>query len=425
MRVLKNRNLYRMIKNDGLMVIYILFSLTFLHPLFSQIWIHHLFNNNKSELLFKLGYYSIVILFLLLGVGILIKNLSFSLKSLNKDLKILLFSVFLLCAVVAISNIFSKIDSISRKWILFFFLGPLIYSLLLFARFDNKEVRKSIILMMLLNFIILFPTLVIYFKQILYYNDWFTKPFGLQHPNYEAMYVSCLIPLNLALIKTAGQKIERVFYWLNLLFLSFLVIILRSRGAYLALIVVIPFFVMKIYSLSYRAILLAFLIIGGSLLFAFSWPPATHFFRLQKADILSMNERLNMWKTSIRLSSENPILGIGWGGFRKLSPSVCGLSSRYSTPHNQFLTFLVETGIFGFLLFVGFVLFGIFRYIKISPIFPKNSEGFFIFNSIFYAVLILIITLIFEARLDSISFNSLFFVMMGLLSRSFNHELTK
>ena len=87
---------------------------------------------------------------------------------------------------------------------------------------------------------------------------------------------------------------------------------------------------------------------------------------MNKLDISSGRTRL--WGIAWNLFRENPILGIGWGGFAQFVPTT--LQSGHvdiftvKNVHNCYLQLLCETGIVGFIVFVvlvGYILFVMIR----------------------------------------------------------------
>ena len=82
-----------------------------------------------------------------------------------------------------------------------------------------------------------------------------------------------------------------------------------------------------------------------------------------KVSHASVGARLEMWKVSILIAKEAPMLGIGWRNFQSrarpfsdqglVSPSA----SEHPHPHNTYLEFLVTTGVVGLLLLVFFLIY--------------------------------------------------------------------
>jgi O-antigen ligase len=77
-----------------------------------------------------------------------------------------------------------------------------------------------------------------------------------------------------------------------------------------------------------------------------------------KVSHTSVGARLEMWKVSILIAKEAPMLGVGWRNFHSRAQpfSDQGLvsvsASKQPHPHNTYLEFLVTTGILGLLLLV-------------------------------------------------------------------------
>lgn len=82
----------------------------------------------------------------------------------------------------------------------------------------------------------------------------------------------------------------------------------------------------------------------------------------QGQEMTSIGARIAMWSASINFYLDQPIWGHGTGSYRLLAertftePGMCAISCVH--PHNQFLFFGVEYGLFGFMIY-GWLLFGI------------------------------------------------------------------
>lgn len=78
----------------------------------------------------------------------------------------------------------------------------------------------------------------------------------------------------------------------------------------------------------------------------------------------STKERIVLWKNTLKIVKDNPLTGDGLGSWKTdiLKYGNKGLKSEdnitfYTRPHNDYLWVLAETGIFGFIFFVGIWLF--------------------------------------------------------------------
>lgn len=101
---------------------------------------------------------------------------------------------------------------------------------------------------------------------------------------------------------------------------------------------------------------IAVVVIGLAIFYFF--PDARHtferFFAEAGSDDFS-NGRLMNYAVAMDVFMNKPIFGIGIGGFRTLTNNV------YAGVHNDYIQFLCETGIIGFVLFVGLEVFSLYE----------------------------------------------------------------
>ena len=129
----------------------------------------------------------------------------------------------------------------------------------------------------------------------------------------------------------------------------------------------------------------------------------------------SVGYRLELWKVSYYAFLEKPLLGWGWTNFNAAHQYVmqAGLVDKtrlFGHPHNQFLLFLVETGLFGMLALLAFLLWPLLvaiRYIR---------ESVEINARVYWAVLMIVVTeAMVEFSLTDDSFSQKYFVFVFLL----------
>jgi O-antigen ligase len=87
----------------------------------------------------------------------------------------------------------------------------------------------------------------------------------------------------------------------------------------------------------------------------------------------SMGMRMVLWKHTIELIQDRPLLGFGTGGFeeaysQKIKDNPDWEKNIMHDPHNQFLKIWVEMGIFGLMVFLGMLA---------SSLFQKSSKMYF------------------------------------------------
>ena len=98
-----------------------------------------------------------------------------------------------------------------------------------------------------------------------------------------------------------------------------------------------------------------------------------------KVDHGSVGARLEMWKASLLISKENPLLGVGWRNFQESTKpfvaqgAVSVSASQHPHPHNMYFESLVTTGALGLLFTIA--LFGHTAYIGVRSAAFKPIAG--------------------------------------------------
>jgi tetratricopeptide (TPR) repeat protein len=106
--------------------------------------------------------------------------------------------------------------------------------------------------------------------------------------------------------------------------------------------------------------------------------------RLTSEKLISSPSRIAMWKCSMEMFKDYPLLGVG-GGNWKIHISKYGIydmlktkgKKRYQRSHNDYLSILTENGIFGFLAFAGFLFLGLFYLVQIVFLIKEKEEKLF------------------------------------------------
>jgi O-antigen ligase len=87
----------------------------------------------------------------------------------------------------------------------------------------------------------------------------------------------------------------------------------------------------------------------------------------------SSQMRLTVWKKSLRMYAEHPVLGVGAGnwkveipkyGLEEFPPYIQNGSMQWSEAHNDFLATLCETGLGGLLAYISVFVFGIYTAVR-------------------------------------------------------------
>nr|WP_229521781.1 O-antigen ligase family protein [Paenibacillus monticola] len=150
--------------------------------------------------------------------------------------------------------------------------------------------------------------------------------------------------------------------------------------------------------------IVAFLLIGTS---ASKILPANMETRLENINFKqhSVLERITFYKDAVKVIKDYPILGTGGGGWASLYEHYQNNPYTSRQVHNFFLQYLIEVGILGFIVFMGFILYIFYKYIR--GYVKRDKDEFN--NGFFY--LIIALSILIHSLLD---FN-MSYAFMGIL----------
>ncbi|MEC0183429.1 O-antigen ligase family protein [Paenibacillus peoriae] len=148
----------------------------------------------------------------------------------------------------------------------------------------------------------------------------------------------------------------------------------------------------------------AFLLIGTGLR---SFLPANVETRLENINFQqhSVLERITFYRDASKLIADYPLIGAGGGGWATLYEKYQDYGYTSAQAHNFFMQYLVEVGILGFIIFMTFILYIFYKYIKG---YIKNDEEN---RDSHFLYLILAMSILLHSLLD---FN-MSYVFMGIL----------
>lgn len=173
-----------------------------------------------------------------------------------------------------------------------------------------------------------------------------------QTPNAVALFLVPLIAVASAMVVYAPDIRDR---WASAVFLVLALpaaLLTFSRGGYVALLVIGA--LLALTHRSRRWLVPALIVIAA----AFSRIPAVasrigH--QLNPTDPNnSLDQRVRLWKATLRMLQDHPIFGTGLSGFsRSIDPyrNVSGYTDQLIYPHNILLNFWTETGLLGLAAF--------------------------------------------------------------------------
>lgn len=181
--------------------------------------------------------------------------------------------------------------------------------------------------------------------------------------NISAFSIALKIPLIIYLRQEINNlQLKKIIFLLEILSIT-AIIILQSRGALLSVILMYLFLFIKTSWRRKVIIPLIFSLVG-------SYVYIKNFSSLYSQKVInpfalvgdqSFNQRLNYYDTAIQLFQEKPFFGHGIGAWKIKSLEFLDFGeSSLIAPyyvHNDFLQFLVELGLIGFLLYISIFVF--------------------------------------------------------------------
>jgi O-antigen ligase len=163
--------------------------------------------------------------------------------------------------------------------------------------------------------------------------------------NHFAAFIVSYCSLFLGLLLFDKDKRRRLLFFATILLGLYPLFFSYSRGAYVAALGVLFFFgLVKKRSL---LILILILFISWQTLLPSTVVERVKMTKTEEGELEhSAAGRLDLWSHAMDLFKKNPILGVGWGGFRFTVPETF----KYTDTHNLYLKTLSEQGIIGLIL---------------------------------------------------------------------------
>lgn len=230
---------------------------------------------------------------------------------------------------------------------------------------------------------------------------------------------SLILVLGMLIISFYFSKTDKKWQKVSLIILIaayiFNLSMIYGRSGYIAFIILSPFLIYNLVGKKHflMSILAAVLITG---LFMLS-PMVQHRINLIKEEVslyyhgqkfTSVGLRLHMWEGSINIFMDNPLIGVGTGGFEKSlkqydpAPALPGLDQ----PHNSFLYMATSFGVIG----VFSILWLFFVFLRKGWKYRKNIQGY----SMLMFGIILIIGSMTDTQILSRITGILFALFMGM-----------
>lgn len=236
------------------------------------------------------------------------------------------------------------------------------------------------------------------------------------------------------LSRKINKKTYEIFYSIIFILTNTSILVycleLRTRSAWLALaaiIISVFYFIIKIKNIHFckkrfSGELITTIIIAVVFSFYFSNKNnldrssfSETIYSIFQEDYSTNKIRINFWKASLKMFAENPISGIGSGKWAGIYPFYSGKSytdenvdmNSAINPHNDYIEALTEFGIFGFIIFIGFIFTGIYF------LFKKSKQDI-VYLPFFLSALGLSITMFFSFTKDNFGAMMVFSICMAV-----------
>jgi O-antigen ligase len=173
-------------------------------------------------------------------------------------------------------------------------------------------------------------------------------------PNYFA--ASLLLPLSIAFsgFLTSRKRLAKLLMLAAVVIIGLAIFLTKSRGALVALLVMIVVFLYRM-RINWRAVV-ALASLGGLIAFL----PSDFFTRVEGAVATHGAGRLDIWVVGLHMLGRYGIFGVGLRNFPIAYSDFAGYAPLYRGPapasHNTLLNVSVELGVFGLLLFLGLIV---------------------------------------------------------------------
>jgi len=335
-------------------------------------------------------YFAGGILFILVSIYSIaeIKRRSFlgNISSIKKtDLLIIIFLI-----AASFSTMFSSNTLVSFNGSYVRQTGLLFYLYLLIIYFignrllsDKSRTNKIVIAMEIVAFIVSVNSIIGYLGYNLFNltPENFIRSYTVAgHPVFSAGLITLVFPASLLNVTGKKNIILRIIFPL-VMFAA--VISSMTRSAYVAIFVEIilvaifypavyrkeGFNLKKYYSISLPVLVLSIVCLT---IFFYMFPDNSFVKRIFSITTLETQPRWYLWRDSIKMFLDYPLLGTGPGMFSRVFENYASyqlklseINGRFDNPHNNFINIFCTLGIVGGLSYLGIILFTIFKSAKI------------------------------------------------------------
>lgn len=272
-------------------------------------------------------------------------------KELSEKYKIYIFPISLMFSGLILSTLINQNYREGFGIIKGWFFDPLLFSFILINKIDKIGIEKILKTIFFSSAIVSLIALQYFFFGELTYDRRLAAFYS--SPNYLAMFLSPSIFIGLYLIRNLKLGIKNYITIFSVFLISFTIYLTHSYAAWIA--IVLGFFSVQLIRkrLNWKILTVFILLLAIAITTQMNNP--------KLKDILSerssMESRIMIWKSSLKILEDNWIFGIGSGSFQnkyleyqKYFPLY--LDWAVPHPHNLYLAFWLQGGILGFAGFI-------------------------------------------------------------------------
>ncbi len=294
--------------------------------------------------------------------------------------------IIIMIAWMAVSSLASSLFLVSVKYLIariwfilaFYFLALELFSRTAFLKRTLIAYILGMVPVVIYNIIRLSAS-GLFNQRAAHSSVW---PFFNDHTSFGAA-LAFLIPVCVWFVYTTKPGLKRLLYLLVLLLFTGGIIFSYSRAAWISLFIAGGFALLMLAGIPWRLSIPSFLLV--LLAVVLMWPSI-----IQKMNAVNQTssgnmsehlqsvanitsdisnlERINRWKSALRMTAERPLTGWGPGTYQfryapyQYSNDKTSVSTNFGTggnAHSEFLGSLVETGVPGALIFIMLVVFAV------------------------------------------------------------------
>lgn len=319
----------------------------------------------------------------------------------------LFFKLNLIYIIYLIINVIYKNHSADAIYhlLLVFSLASLIFLYKLY--FENSQLKienLTDIFSVLALFVVLYAFydyIKIFTKHGITHQRIYEITASFSHKNILSEVLFIVFPFSLYSLISSSKKLFRFIGIINCIAILFLIIVLITRAVWISfvlgfLITLISFFVFskKEYSIALFKKKLTYLYLFSAIIIVlislFIYSKTDNFDTIKKSTVKifsaydSSQHRVELWKRSLNMFKENPVIGSGLGSWRIeiLKYGNKNLQSTdnttfYQRPHNDYLWILTEQGLIGFLFYISIIVLIFIYLIRLIRNSTKTQEQIF------------------------------------------------